>query len=164
MNVQVLARALAVVVALGVPALGSAQPEAAGPPPDQAVQPGEPPPHLIRLEGSGAQVVRDGTALALEPGDPVLFGDRVDIGAAYGQVLWSEGSRVALDHGGRLKPEAHYFTRSKHPWIVLPPDVPAFEQLGDPGKAGARERIMAALAASGSGPAMGDWAREKPEG
>ncbi len=103
MNVQVLARALAVVVALGVPALGSAQPEAAGPPPDQAVQPGEPPPHLIRLEGSGAQVVRDGTALALEPGDPVLFGDRVDIGAAYGQVLWSEGSRVALDHGGRLE-------------------------------------------------------------
>lgn len=78
-----------------------------------------------------------------------------------GEVLAFVGLGL-LDHGGLLKPEAHYFTRSKHPWIVLPPDVPAFEQLGDPGKAGARERIMAALAASGSAPAMGDWARETP--
>jgi len=69
-----------------------------------------------------------------------------------------------LDHGERLAPEAHYFVRSKHPWVVLPPGVPAFEELGDPRKAGARERIMAALAASGGARAMGDWAREAPAG
>ena len=53
----------------------------------------------------------------------------------------------ALDHGERLPPEVHYFIRSKHPWLALPADVPAFEALGDPGKAGFRERIMAVLAA-----------------
>lgn len=67
-----------------------------------------------------------------------------------------------LDHGERLSPEAHYFIRSKHPWIALPPEVPAFEELGDPGKAGARERILAALAASGSAPAKGDWGMGAP--
>lgn len=55
-----------------------------------------------------------------------------------------------LDEGERLEPEAHYFTRSKHAWVTLPPNVPAFEELGDPGKAGARERIMAVLARAGS--------------
>ena len=54
-----------------------------------------------------------------------------------------------LDQGERLPPEAHYFIRSKHPWVTLPPGVPAFEEIGDPGKAGARERIMAVLAAKG---------------
>ena len=54
-----------------------------------------------------------------------------------------------LDQGGRLPPEAHYFVRSKHPWISLPQGIPAFDTVGDPGKAGARERIMAVLAAGG---------------
>jgi hypothetical protein len=52
-----------------------------------------------------------------------------------------------LDHGEQLTPEAHYFTRSKHPWVTLPPELPAFDELGDPGKADARARIMAVLAA-----------------
>ena len=55
-----------------------------------------------------------------------------------------------LDQGELLPPEAHYFTRSKHPWVTLPPGLPTFEELGDPGKAGARERIVAALAAGRS--------------
>ncbi len=80
-----------------------------------------------------------------------------------GDVIAMVGIGV-LDHGERLAPEAHYFVRSKHPWVVLPPGVPAFEELGDPGKAGARERIMAALAASGGARAIGDWAREAPAG
>jgi hypothetical protein len=89
--------------------------------------------------------------------------------AACGCTLWSHhpdlGEVVAfvgvgmLDEGERLQPEAHYFTRSKHPWITLPPGIPAFETLGDPGKAGARERIMAALAQHGPIVASGDWAR-----
>jgi hypothetical protein len=65
--------------------------------------------------------------------------------------LWSYHM---LDQGEHLAPEAHYFTRSKHPWVALPSGVPAFEELGDPGKAGVRERIMAALAAAGAGPSM----------
>jgi hypothetical protein len=52
-----------------------------------------------------------------------------------------------LDEGERLPPEAHYFVRSKHPWIALPGDLPAFEELGRPGKPGAAERIGAVMAA-----------------
>lgn len=64
----------------------------------------------------------------------------------FGQAIAFVGVGM-LDEGERLSPEAHYFVRSKHPWVTLPPDVPAFEQLGDPGKPGARERVTAALAA-----------------
>jgi hypothetical protein len=72
-------------------------------------------------------------------------------------ALWSHHPRIgkaiafvpvgALDHGERLSPEVHYFTRSKHPWVTLPAGVPAFEELGDPGKAEADARITAALRA-----------------
>jgi len=78
-------------------------------------------------------------------------------------ALWSHlphlGQGIAfvgvgmLDHGERLPPEAHYFTRSKHPWVILPAGVPAFEERGDPGKAGARERITAVLARRAATPA-----------
>ena len=34
-----------------------------------------------------------------------------------------------LDEAERLPPTAHYFVRSKHPWIVLPDDVPAYDTL-----------------------------------
>ena len=33
----------------------------------------------------------------------------------------------SLDEPGRLPPDIHIFTRSKQPWVVLPPDTPAFE-------------------------------------
>lgn len=65
-----------------------------------------------------------------------------------------------LDEGETLRPEAHYFTRSKHPWVTLPPDVIAFETMGDPKKQGVRERIMAALAAAGLTPPIPPWAKE----
>ncbi len=81
--------------------------------------------------------------------------------ADCGCVLWSHrpdlGEVIAfvgvgtLDQGDRLQPEAHFFIGSKHPWVTLPAGVPAFEEGGDPGKAGARERIMAALAEGGAG-------------
>jgi hypothetical protein len=63
----------------------------------------------------------------------------------FGETIAFIGVGI-LDEGERLKPEAHYFTRSKHPWVTLPPDVPCFEQLGDAGKSGTRERIAAAMA------------------
>jgi hypothetical protein len=34
-----------------------------------------------------------------------------------------------LDEAERIKPDAHFFTRSKHPWVAIPDDVPAFEAL-----------------------------------
>jgi hypothetical protein len=37
-----------------------------------------------------------------------------------------------LDTGEALPPRAHFFTRSKHPWIILPPDLPAYATF--PGK------------------------------
>jgi hypothetical protein len=40
-----------------------------------------------------------------------------------------------LDEGERLTPDAHFFVRSKLPWITLPEGVPQFETLpgeGDP--------------------------------
>lgn len=77
--------------------------------------------------------------------------------------VWSHlsklGDRIAfvgvgvLDNGERLSPEAHYFVRSKHPWIVLPRDLPAFEALGRPAKPTAAARIAAALTATGIVPA-----------
>ncbi len=91
---------------------------------------------------------------------------------ACGVALWSHHPRLGeaiafvgvglLDEGERLAPEAHYFTRSKHPWVVLPVNVVAFEELGDPGKAGARERITAALAKGGAGQTIGGFTGETP--
>jgi len=76
--------------------------------------------------------------------------------AACGLVLWSHhphlGAKIAfvgvgvLDEGERLTPEAHYFTRSKHPWVVLPEGVPSFEANGRPDKPEAAARIGAVLA------------------
>ena len=55
-------------------------------------------------------------------------------------ALWSDyGRRPALrflrvgtlDDPGALRPDAHIFTRSKLPWVVLPAEVPAFEVFYD---------------------------------
>ena len=37
-----------------------------------------------------------------------------------------------LDVGERLVPDAHYFVRSKHPWVVIPDGVPFWETLPPP--------------------------------
>jgi hypothetical protein len=76
--------------------------------------------------------------------------------ADCGLTLWSYhphfGDAIAfigvgtLDASERLQPEAHYFTRSKHPWVNLPPNVPAFAEMGYPEKPEAGARIGAVLA------------------
>jgi len=66
----------------------------------------------------------------------------------FGEEIAFIGAGV-LDEGERLPPEAHFFIRSKHPWVTLPPGIPAFQELGDAGKASATERVMAVLAARG---------------
>ena len=51
-------------------------------------------------------------------------------------ALWSDYGRRpnlrfvrigTLDDASALPPDVHIFTRSKLPWVVLPPSVPAFE-------------------------------------
>src|SRR5436190_16737981 len=36
-----------------------------------------------------------------------------------------------LDDPDRLPPDVHIFTASKQPWVVLPPNIPAFEEYYD---------------------------------
>jgi len=76
-------------------------------------------------------------------GDPVLFGQPTDSGQphdvarcqACGTAVWSHygGRRTltfvrvgTLDDPASLPPDVHIYTRSKLPWVVLPPDKPAF--------------------------------------
>jgi hypothetical protein len=60
-------------------------------------------------------------------------------------LLWAEhpqfGGHIkfvrvgTLDEAERLAPDAHFFVRSKHPWVVIPKELPAFDTLpgeGDP--------------------------------
>jgi hypothetical protein len=55
-----------------------------------------------------------------------------------------------LDRSDEVQPDAHFFTRSKHPWVTLPQDVPSFETLPPNGISllsdEARVRKAAALA------------------
>ncbi|MCB9994528.1 MAG: GFA family protein [Hyphomicrobiaceae bacterium] len=55
-------------------------------------------------------------------------------------VLWSDyGARGylsflragTLDDPSQIRPDVHIFTRTKLPWVQLPPDVPAFEVFYD---------------------------------
>jgi hypothetical protein len=56
-----------------------------------------------------------------------------------GTALWSDyGGRpfrfvraTTLDDRAALKPDAHIYTRSKLPWVQIPPDQPAFEVFYD---------------------------------
>jgi hypothetical protein len=46
----------------------------------------------------------------------------------YGGRPWLRFVRIGtLDDPGAVTPDVHIFTRSKQPWVGLPPDVPAFE-------------------------------------
>lgn len=54
-------------------------------------------------------------------------------------LLWAQhpefGGRIkfvrvgTLDEAERISPHAHFFIRSKHPWVAIPDDVPAFDTL-----------------------------------
>lgn len=66
----------------------------------------------------------------------------------YGRRPWLRFVRVGtLDHPDAFPPHVHIFTRSKQPWVGLPPDVPAFDIFYDIEKlwpAGSLERRRAA--------------------
>lgn len=56
----------------------------------------------------------------------LLFADHPSFGNAMRFI------RVGtLDDGSELEPDTHYFVRSKHPWIVIPPDVQQYDTLPD---------------------------------
>jgi len=101
-------RSLALAASLVVPTIVAAQSSA----PVEA--PGEPPPHIVRMEGGAATVTRDGAPERLEVGTPLLYGDRLDTADALLQVLWTDGTRIGLDRGTRLE--------------VLGPDLVALTQ------------------------------------
>jgi hypothetical protein len=80
-----------------------------------------------------------------------------------GRGGWCLGFGVGvLDTRETLPAEAHSFTRSKQPWVTLPPGIPTFETVGDPQKSGAPERIGAVFAKSGQkmGPPPGAYIRK----
>ena len=71
-------------------------------------------------------------------------------------ALWSDYGRrgvmvfvriVTLDQAGELEPDVHIFTRSKLPWVVLPPGARSFEVYYDmqkewPAESLARRRAL----------------------
>jgi hypothetical protein len=86
--------------------------------------------------------------IAVLAGDPQAIAVPTDSGrphrifrcAACQTALWSEYGGVAklrfvrigtLDGPAAIAPDVHIYTRSKQPWVTLPPDVPAFEAYYD---------------------------------
>ncbi len=75
-------------------------------------------------------------------------------------ALWSDYGRrpglrfvrvATLDDPSALPPQAHIFTRSKLSWVVLPPDVPAFEVYYDMKSLWPPESLARRYAVSGRG-------------
>ena len=75
-------------------------------------------------------------------------------------ALWSDyGGRPyvrfvrvgTLDEPGALPPDAHIFTRSKIPWVVLPADQPAFEIYYDTDKQWSADSLKRRAAMTGRG-------------
>jgi len=57
---------------------------------------------------------------------------RIAVWSHYGGVERLSFVRVGtLDEPSALPPDVHIYTRSKLPWIVLPPNIPAFEAYYD---------------------------------
>lgn len=80
-------------------------------------------PIVVDLERGGSgrtRAWRCGICATLLYADHPMFGDAMRF------------VRVGtLDEGDTLPPDAHYFVRSKHPWIVLPEGIPAYDTLPD---------------------------------
>jgi hypothetical protein len=84
-------------------------------------------------------------------------------------ALWSDYGRRGyllfvrlgvLDDPARFRPDAHVFTRSRLPWVKIPPDQPAFEIFYDmkelwPAEALARRQAASDAATAGGKLAIG---------
>ena len=105
---------------------------------------GAPEVRSLGREGKGdTRAWRCGVCETLLWADHPMFGDAIRFVRAG-----------TLDRGEALSPDAHYFVRSKHPWVTVPNDVPAYDTLPGDG-AGARldgeraKRMAAAMALVG---------------
>lgn len=115
-----------------------------------------------------------GSAFAL---NAMIEADRVEIAEGFecllrdeGQarcagcrtLLWAThprfGDRIlflrlgTLDEGERFSPDAHFFVRSKHPWVTIPADARLFDTLpreGDPPLLGPEASARLAAASGG---------------
>jgi hypothetical protein len=90
--------------------------------------------------------------------------------ASWGTLLWAThrlfGDGIlflrvgTLDEGERLAPDAHFFVRSRHPWVAIPDGARRFETLpgeGDPPLLGPESAVRIEAArrgplAPGAGP------------
>jgi hypothetical protein len=98
--------------------------------------------------------------VTLTRGEPVTDGFGTKCGRC-GVLLWAThpmfGDGIlflrvgTLDESERLSPDLHVFLRSKHPWVVLPEGVPAFDTLPGEGEtlfsAEQQARVSAAMQA-----------------
>jgi hypothetical protein len=74
---------------------------------------------------------------------------QVALWSDYGRRGWMLFVRATtLDDPQAISPDAHIFTRSKLPWVGLPPDVPAFEVYYDMAKLWPPESLARREAAS----------------
>src|SRR4029078_13052491 len=90
----------------------------------------------------------EATRVAVGSGAPARFEMPTDSGrphgvyrcATCGTAIWSEYGGTAkirfmragtLEDPRALAPTVHIYTRTKQPWVALPPDVPAFEAYYD---------------------------------
>lgn len=82
----------------------------------------------IQIEGEAPVVVEMPTGSG-RPHDIYRCGKcQTALWSDYGRRRVMSFLRVStLDDNAALQPDAHIFTRSKVPWVVLPPDQPAFE-------------------------------------
>lgn len=109
------------------------------------------------IEASRVETLRgapEGVEMPLNGGSPNRIHRcpicRVAVWSVYGgrsQILFVRGG--TLDNPAAVAPDVHIYTRSKLPWVTLPPTVPAFEAYYDPKTlwpAASQERRKAAMA------------------
>jgi hypothetical protein len=81
----------------------------------------------------------DGVAVPTDSGKPHVIhrcsACRIAVWSHYGGIERLSFVRVGtLDDPAALRPDVHIYTRSKLPWVALPPDAPAFEAYYDSAK------------------------------
>lgn len=95
---------------------------------------GEPEVRTLGRDGAGdSRAWRCPTCEALLWADHPMFGDVVRF-VRLG----------TLDRAEALLPDAHYFVRSKHPWVTIPENVPQFATLPGAGAGAALDDARAA--------------------
>jgi len=115
-----------------------------------------------------ALVERSCVELAEGSQDPVCTTVKTDSGRPHDiyrcphchSALWSDYGRrgvlvfvrvATLDRGPSIEPDVHIFTRSKMPWVVLPPNARAFDIYYDMQKEWPRDSLARRAAILGNG-------------